>query len=121
VHPSRAELKAAYGATVASLVAPGLRVLLVGINPSLWSGAVGLHFRRPANRLWLTLREAGFTSRVLAPADTADLLAAGIGITNLVARADEIGPAELRAGVPRLTALVERWQPGWVAFLGLTA
>jgi TDG/mug DNA glycosylase family protein len=102
-----------------------MRLLLVGINPSLWSGWAGLHFGRPSNRLWPTLHGAGLTPRRLQPADTAALQAAGIGITNLVpwatARADELGPAEIRAGVPRLLALVRRWQPPFVAVLGVTA
>src|ERR671927_247716 len=76
------QLADAYGRTLPDLVAPGLRVLLVGINPSLWSGWSGRHFGRPSNRLWTTLYEAGLTPRRLAPEDTAELLAAGIGITN---------------------------------------
>ncbi len=123
--PTRAELLAAYGRTVPDLVGPGMRVLLCGINPSLWSGAVGLHFARPANRLWATLHLAGFTSRRLHPSETGELLAAGIGVTNLVheatARAEEVSTEQLKAGVAPLTALVERWQPGCVAFLGLSA
>jgi len=123
--PTRAELAASYGATVPDLVAPGLRVLLVGINPGLWSGWARLHFARPGNRLWRTLHEAGFTDRVLDPSETDDLLAAGIGVTNLVARstarADEIDPAELVAGVAPLDRLVRQWAPGYVAFLGLSA
>ncbi len=123
--PSRAELLAAYGRTIPDLVAPGLRVLLCGINPSLWSGWSGHHFARPANRLWTTLHQAGFTSRRLHPSETRELLAAGIGITNLVhratARADEVTADEIRAGVAPLAALIERWQPAYVAFLGLSA
>jgi TDG/mug DNA glycosylase family protein len=122
--PSRAELQAAYGARIPDLVGPGMRVLLVGINPSLWSGAVGLHFARPGNRLWRTLHEAGFTRRVLDPGDQGELLAAGIGITNLVARstarADELSTDDIRAGVAPLAALVRRWRPPWVGFLGLS-
>ena len=52
--PTRADLAAAYGREIPDLVGPGLRVLLVGINPSLWSGWSGNHFGRPANRLWRT-------------------------------------------------------------------
>jgi TDG/mug DNA glycosylase family protein len=110
---------------VPDLVGPALRVLLVGINPSLWSGAVGQHFGRPSNRLWRTLHEAGFTDRMLHPSESDVLLAAGVGVTNLVARstarADELDDAEIRAGVAPLTRLVERWQPPWVAFLGLSS
>jgi TDG/mug DNA glycosylase family protein len=123
--PTRAELTAAYGRSVPDLVGPGMRVLLVGINPSLWSGWSGYHFGRPSNRLWTTLHEAGLTNRRLRPDETDALLAAGIGITNLVnratARADEIDRDELGAGVPRLRALVRRWRPPHVAVLGVTA
>ena len=123
--PTRAELQEAYGRTIPDLVGPDLRVLLVGINPSLWSGWSGLHFGRPSNRLWPTLHEAGFTARRLRPEDTAELLAADIGITNLVnratARADELTDDEIRAGVPRLEKLAAEWRPRSVALLGVTA
>lgn len=125
VRPTRAELLGAYGMTVPDLVRPGLRVLLCGINPSLESGHRGLHFATPGNRLWPTLAAAGWTPRQLLPAETDELLAAGIGITNLVARAtaraDELTDDEVREGLPRLAALAERWQPGWVAFCGMSA
>jgi TDG/mug DNA glycosylase family protein len=125
VRPTRAELLGAYGTTVPDLVRPGLRVLLCGINPSLESGYRGLHFASPGNRLWPTLHAAGMTPRRLDPAETAEVLAAGIGITNLVARAtaraDELTDEEIRAGLPALAALAERWQPGWVAFCGMSA
>jgi TDG/mug DNA glycosylase family protein len=123
--PSRAELIAAYGKTIPDLVGPSTRVLLVGINPSLWSGWAGLHFARPANRLWRTLYEAGFTDRLLHPSETDALKAAGIGITNLVARstarADELEPNEIQAGVAILRRLLRRHRPDAVAFLGLSA
>jgi TDG/mug DNA glycosylase family protein len=110
---------------VPDLVAPGLRVLLVGINPSLWSGWSGYHFGRPSNRLWLTLHQAGLIPRRLVAEDTDELLAAGIGITNLVnratARADELTDDEIRAGLPRLTGTVRTYRPRTVAVLGITA
>jgi TDG/mug DNA glycosylase family protein len=106
-------------------VAPGLRVLFVGINPSLWSAAVSAHFARAGNRFWAALHGAGFTDRRLGPADGEALLAAGLGITNLVARAtagaDELSAAELRAGRERLVGLVEQVRPRAVAVLGLSA
>jgi TDG/mug DNA glycosylase family protein len=124
-NPTKAELAGAYGKVIPDLVASDLRVLLVGINPSLWSGWSGFHFGRPSNRLWITLHEAGFTDRKLHPEDTDALLTAGIGITNLVnratARADELTDDEIRAGVPRLAATVQRWRPRSVAVLGITA
>jgi TDG/mug DNA glycosylase family protein len=123
--PTREELQAAYGRTVPDLVGPGVRVLLVGINPSLWSAHVRQHFGRPGNRLWRTLHEAGFTTRRLAPHETDEVVAAGLGITNLVARAtaraDELDDDEIRAGVEPLTALVAAHRPRWVAVLGVSA
>ena len=123
--PTKQQLADAYDRTLPDLVAPGLRVLLVGINPSLWSGWSGYHFGRPSNRLWTTLHESGLTPRRLAPEDTAELLTAGIGITNLVARAtaraDELADDEIRAGVPGLRELVRLWRPRAVAVLGVTA
>jgi TDG/mug DNA glycosylase family protein len=123
--PTKQQLAESYGRTLPDLVAPGLQVLLVGINPSLWSGWSGHHFGRPSNRLWTTLHEAGLTTRRLAPEDTDELLAAGIGITNLVARAtaraDELSDDEIRAGVPGLRELVRAWGPRAVAVLGVTA
>jgi double-stranded uracil-DNA glycosylase len=123
--PTPAELAEAYGRTVPDLVRPELAVLLCGINPSLWSGAVGLHFANPSNRLWPTLHLSGWTARRLRPHETGALLAAGLGVTNLVpratARADELDDDELRAGLPRVAALVEQVRPRWVAFLGLSS
>ena len=120
-----ADLSAAAGRTVPDLVRPGLRVLLVGINPSLWSGATGHHFANPSNRLWPVLHAAGWTPRRLDPSETDALLDAGIGITNLVrratARADELTDDEVRAGLPAVEALAARWEPARVAFLGLGA
>lgn len=123
--PRRVELLAAYGLTIPDLISAHLRVLLVGINPSLWSGHAGYHFARPANRLWRTLHEAGFTPRQLHPSEYDQLLAAGVGVTNLVARAtargDEVTSAELRAGAGSVATLARQFRPAYVAFLGLTA
>jgi len=123
--PTREEQLAAFGETIPDLVAPGLRVLLCGINPGLMSAAIGHHFGNPANRLWPALHLAGFTPRRLHPTESGELLAYGVGITNLVARATataaELTAAEIREGVGPLTRLVETYEPAWVAFLGLTS
>lgn len=122
--PNREQLAAAYGARIPDLGGPGTRLLLVGINPSLWSGWSGHHFARPGNRLWRTLYESGLTPDLLDAADEAAIRAAGLGITNLVARAtaraDELTDDEVRAGVARLRRLVRRWRPAAVAFLGIS-
>jgi len=100
-------------------------VLFCGINPGLYSAATGNHFARPGNRFWPALNAAGFTSRLLHPSEQDLLLAAGYGLTNLVARAtasaDELAPAELVAGRARLARKVRRYRPRIVAFLGMGA
>ena len=123
--PSRAELVAAAGKTIPDVIAPGLRVLFCGINPGLYSGATGHHFARPGNRFWPTLHGAGFTARLLDPSEKGELLKAGCGITNLVARttaaAGELTDCELLAGRKRLEARVRRYRPQVVAVLGIGA
>jgi TDG/mug DNA glycosylase family protein len=123
--PTREQLAAAHGRTITNVLAPRLRVLFCGINPSLYSAAVGHHFARPGNRFWPTLHRAGFTERLLHPSEQRELLRCGYGITNLVARAtataDELDAEELVAGARRLQRLVRRYEPACVAFLGLTA
>ena len=123
--PTPGALRAAQGGKVAELIAPGLRVLFCGINPSLYSAAVGHHFARPGNRFWRTLHGAGLTGRLLAPHEGRLLLDSGIGITNVVARAtasaDELGATDYAAGARVLGRKLERYRPAVVAFLGLGA
>ena len=123
--PSREELLGAADKTVPDVIAPGLRVLFCGINPGLYTAAVGHHFARPGNRFWPALCAAGFTERVLAPHEERTLLDRGYGITNVVPRAtataDELGADELVAGGKRLRAKVKRSAPRWLAVLGIGA
>src|ERR687885_74832 len=107
------------------IVAPGLRVLFVGINPSLRSAEVGHHFARPGNRFWPTLHAAGFTPRRLKPEDDAELPRYGIGVTNIAFRptraAADLSRDELRAGAAELERVVREHAPRLVAVVGLTA
>ncbi len=125
IRPSKADIAAAANHTIPDLVGDGLSVLFSGINPSLYSAATGHHFARPGNRFWPALFRSGFTPRQLAPAEQAELPSLGLGVTNVVARAtaraDELSPAELVAGGTHLAALVARWQPRYLAVLGVTA
>jgi TDG/mug DNA glycosylase family protein len=113
------------GRTIPDLVAPGLRVLFCGINPGLVSGARGLHFARPGNRFWKVLHAAGFTDRVLDPADQRELLDLGVGITNLVPytsrAAADLSAVQLREGAGHLLRKVTRLRPAFVAVLGMQA
>ena len=123
--PTPQEVAAATGRTIPDVVGPGLRVLFSGINPSLYSAATGHHFARPGNRFWPALHRSGFTSHQLHPSQQWSLPGAGLGITNVVARAtaraDELSAAELVEGGALLAALVARWRPDFLAVLGVTA
>jgi double-stranded uracil-DNA glycosylase len=123
--PRPADLVAARGRTIPDIAAPGLRVLFAGINPSLYSAATGYHFARPGNRFWPVLHRSGFTGRQLRPCEQQEILRAGLGITNVVARATaragELGADELRAGGCDLAATVRRLRPRWLAVVGVTA
>lgn len=123
--PTKAEIQAAVNKTVDDIIAPDLKVLFCGINPSLYSAVVGHHFARPGNRFWKTLHAAGFTDRLFNPSEDRDLLQLGYGITNMVdratARADELAPQELIAGQQSLAAKVQHYKPRVLAVLGVSA
>jgi TDG/mug DNA glycosylase family protein len=123
--PTAAQLRGAANKRVGDLIAPRLKVLFVGINPGLYSAAVGHHFARPGNRFWPVLHASGFTQRRLSPFEERELLAQGYGITNIVARAsaaaDELAPRELAQGAARLTRKARRYRPDAVAILGVGA
>ncbi|HEY7329837.1 MAG TPA: G/U mismatch-specific DNA glycosylase [Gemmataceae bacterium] len=123
--PTRAEIAAAVGKTVPDVIATDLRLLFCGINPGLYTAAIGHHFGRPGNRFWPALYAGGFTDRLLLPHEEHELLTLGYGITNVVARAsnraDELTEDELRQGARILERKVRRYRPRFVAFLGITA
>lgn len=123
--PTPSQLAEARSSTLPDVVTDGLRVLFVGINPGLYSAAVGHNFGRPGNRFWPTLARSGFTPRQLSPCEERELLTLGLGITNLVeratARADELSRAELLAGGARLEHKVQTFKPRAVAVLGVSA
>jgi len=123
--PTKAELAAAIHLTVPNLIADGLDVLFCGINPGLYTAAIGHHFGRPGNRFWPALHGAGFTPHVFSPWQEHDLLGLGIGITNMVERtsatAAEVSPEEFVRGSQRLSAAVMQHRPRVVAFLGIGA
>jgi TDG/mug DNA glycosylase family protein len=123
--PTKAQLLAAHGKTLADLIAPNLKVLFAGINPGLYTAAVGHHFGRPGNRFWPALHAAGFTPRLFSPFEEQELIPLGYGITNVVARAtaaaDELEPQEFVAGAKKLIAKVKRFEPRVLAVLGVGA
>src|SRR5688572_28628910 len=123
--PTKAQLQAAHGKTLPDVIAPGLKVLFCGINPGLYTAAIGHHFGRPGNRFWPTLFAAGFTPRLLSPFEEHELLPLGYGITNVVDRAtaaaDELTDADYAEGGKRLVKKVMRFKPKVLAVLGVGA
>jgi TDG/mug DNA glycosylase family protein len=123
--PTAEELVAARDKTLPDVIAPDLKVLFCGINPGLYTAAIGHHFGRPGNRFWPTLHRAGFTPRLLSPYEEKELLPLGYGITNVVARAtaaaDEVSAEEFVEGGRKLETKVRRYRPRVLAVLGVGA
>ena len=123
--PTREQLESARDRLLPDVVAPGLRVLFSGINPGLVSAWTGHHFARPGNRFWPALHRSGFTPRQLRPDEQDELLALGLGITNVApratARADELSAAEVVDGGVVLREKVLSLEPRWLAVVGVTA
>ena len=123
--PTKEQLLAATEKTVRDVIAPDLRVLFCGINPGLYTAAVGHHFARPGNRFWPALYAGGFTEHILSPFEERELLKSGYGITNVVPRAtasaDMLTKDEIVAGGERLRAKVLRYRPRILAVLGVGA
>lgn len=123
--PTKEQILSAFGKKMADVIGPGLRILFCGINPSLYSAAVGHHFARPGNRFWPTLYAAGFTDRLFSAFEDRLLLERGYGITNVVERATasaaELRPEEYVRGGQTLEAKVRHYAPAVVAVLGVGA
>ena len=106
--------------TLPDLVRPGLRLLVCGLNPSLYSADAGIPFARPGNRFWPAALAAGIVER---PRDVRDALRGGVGFTDLVKRATagsvELDRREYAAGMARVTELVRLHRPKSVCFVGL--
>lgn len=123
--PTKAQLLAATNKTVRDVIAPDLKVLFCGINPGLYTAAVGHHFARPGNRFWPALYAAGFSDRLLSPFDERELLKNGYGVTNVVMRttatANELSREEIIAGGEQLRRKVLRYRPSILAILGVGA
>lgn len=123
--PTKPEILAAQDKKMRDIIAPGLNVLFCGINPSLYSAAVGHHFARPGNRFWPTLHAAGFTERLFSPFEDGRLLERGYGITNVVERATataaELEEKEFITGGKALERKVLRYRPKVLAVLGVSA
>ncbi|HEY6006401.1 MAG TPA: mismatch-specific DNA-glycosylase [Anaeromyxobacter sp.] len=106
------------------VLAPGLRVVFVGINPSLTSGRVGHHFASKGNPFWRLLHASGLTPVLLEPTEDGRAPELGLGLTNLCPRptrtAAELTRAEARAGAAKLVSKLDALRPSVVALVGVT-
>jgi TDG/mug DNA glycosylase family protein len=106
------------------VVAARPRLLLVGFNPGLKSGAVGHHFAGPGNPFWRLLHAAGLTPVALTYDQDQRLAEVGIALTNLCPRATrtaaELGPDELARGRRALLAKCARWRPAVIGLCGVS-
>jgi TDG/mug DNA glycosylase family protein len=128
-----AKQAAAKPATLPDLLRPGLDLVFVGINPSLYSVAKGHYFARPTNRFWPAFSRSRLSAKAraalglerLLPEHDTQLPAHGIGFTDLVkrpsARAAELSRWELEAGAEALAEKLAEARPRIACLHGLTA
>jgi TDG/mug DNA glycosylase family protein len=123
--PTKSQIFEASGKVIPDVIASRLKVLFCGINPSLYSAAVGHHFARPGNRFWPSLFASGFTDRLYSPFEDELLLQLGCGISNVVDRASataaEVTASEFIAGGASLEKKVSLYRPKVIAVLGIGA
>jgi double-stranded uracil-DNA glycosylase len=105
-------------------IEPGVRVLLVGINPGVRSAQTGHHFAGYSNRFWRLLHESGLVPEPITYRDDRRLPEWGFGVTNLVPRPspgiDDLSPREYVEGWTALDAKIRRFRPQVVALVGVT-
>ena len=101
---------------IPDVLAPGLRVLFCGINPGRVSAAAAAHFANPRNDFWRLLHAAGFTPRLLEPAEQFELPAYGVGVTNAASRttpgSGDLRKADFEGAADRLGGNRERSTAG---------
>jgi TDG/mug DNA glycosylase family protein len=109
-------------------LAPGLRVLSVGINPSLRAVREGFYFPNPQNRFWPALNASGLLQAPVEPGpDAMALILArdGIGFTDLCktpsSMAHHLRAADYRQGATRLAGIIAESRPPVLWFHGAMA
>jgi double-stranded uracil-DNA glycosylase len=105
-------------------LAPGVRVLFVGINPGVRSAETGHHFAGFSNRFWKLLIESRLVPEPITYVDDGRLVEWGLGITNLIARPtpgiNDLRPQEYVEGWTILEQKIRRYRPAVVALVGVT-
>ncbi len=111
------------GQTLPDYIAPGLKLLIVGINPGYYSAQVGHYYARPGNLFWWALSNSGLVPKEMGPEDDSQILQYHIGLTDVVKRpthsSGELTQDEYDAGAKRTVILIEQNQPKVACFVGL--
>lgn len=104
------------------ILAPGLRIVFCGSNPSIRAARTGHYYAHPGNRFYPLLFESGLTPRRLMPEEDLLLPSFGIGLTDLherpSRRAGDVPDAVYRAGRTRVLEKVARYRPRWLCCNG---
>lgn len=108
--------------TLPDAISTDLRVLCVGLNPSLTAADLGHGFASPSNRFWPAALDAGLVKTPKAPWTSIEH--DRVGFTDLVKRAtraaSELRAAEFREGRRRLEWTTGLHEPRVVCVMGIT-
>lgn len=105
------------------LLAPELKLVFCGTAASAASARAKAYYAKPGNKFWPTLCAVGITPRLFAPHEFSELLALGIGLTDLC-KTESGNDAELSLDafdVKAARAKFRRYRPATVAFTSKTA
>ena len=108
---------------VPDILRPGLKLVIVGVNPGTSSGKAGRHYAFRGNHFWPLMYQSGLLPIPLTYAEDDKVLDYDIGLTNLVDRTspgqDDLTKDELRAGAEQLKAKLRHFRPSIVCFNGM--
>ena len=111
--------------TLPDYLKEGLDIVLVGLNPSLYSVEVGRYFATPRNRFWRAINRSGLLTEPLDTNTDYKMPEQGIGLTDIVKRptrgASDLRAADYREWAPVLKEKLERFRPLIVCFHGAVA
>lgn len=103
---------------IPDLLAPGLKLVFCGSALGAVSARVGAYYAKPGNKFWPTLHAVGITPRRFAPAEYPELLALGIGLTdiNKTQSGNDVDLAPEHDDVASLARKIETYRPRILAF-----
>lgn len=114
--------------TLPDYIAPGLRMISIGCNPSPLSIKHQCYFANPRNRFWKALNGSGLIDEELLPSASAMqvlLKKYGIGFTDVVKRCtagvSDLKAADYRSDAPLLLEKILKYQPNICWFHGKVA